>query len=382
MNLLLIVGSANDIFIYNYAKWLKASMDVTIDVFEFYPSNKQGYGHEFYDSVCSAKSCGIPKLRRLIDVYIKSKNLAGFLKGRDYDIIHCHWIVPPVVLVKDLKLYCRKLVVTFWGGEFTHADILCSKRLFQKHLDRFVENVDAIVNDSESESALEARLPKFHGEYYGAELGSAPIGELYELMLKEDKYTSQKALGISPGRIVVLIGYSGKQIHQHLQIIELLEKHEELKSRLHLLAPMTRGANEKYTELVEKRLQKSGYSYTIISGRFLSDKEVAQIRNATQITLQLSTFDGFSRSIIECLCAKSILIYGEWLGYTKHLTQTGFIGIGVRSMEEGVNVIPEVLEKMENYDEVLLSNYEKGKSKYLWSECIHNWVNAYKDLLR
>ena len=42
MELLLVAGTSNDIFIYNYAKWLKKTMDCRIDVFEFSPSAFQG----------------------------------------------------------------------------------------------------------------------------------------------------------------------------------------------------------------------------------------------------------------------------------------------------------------------------------------------------
>ena len=51
MKLLLIVGCANDIFVYNYAKWLKKSMNVSIDIFEFFPSSQQSFGTEYYDNV-------------------------------------------------------------------------------------------------------------------------------------------------------------------------------------------------------------------------------------------------------------------------------------------------------------------------------------------
>ena len=81
MKLLLVVGCANDIFVYNYAKWLKKSMDVSIDVFEFFPSSQQGYGNEYYDNVATAKGYFIP-LRRgkmLVDSIVRGKNLKLFL---------------------------------------------------------------------------------------------------------------------------------------------------------------------------------------------------------------------------------------------------------------------------------------------------------------
>lgn len=382
MKLLLIVGTANDIFIYNYAKWLKKSMDVTIDVFEFYPSKQQGFGNEFYENLGSARSCNIPFVRNYIDPYIKAKNLSSFLNGKRYDIIHCHWIVRPLVMVKYLKSYCKKLVITFWGREYANMDILGSNKLFRKHLNIFSKDVDAMINSKNSELLLKSEVYGFNGKFYSASLGSAPLEALYNLMQTESREESKKVLEIPVNKYCVLLGYSGKSLHQHIPIIEALKNHNELKERLHLLAPMTRGASESYVEQVRSILDSSGYSYTLISGRFLNDKEMAQVRNATDIALQLSTTDGFSRSIIECLCAKSLMIYGDWLGYQRHLKPNGFDGICVKSIEEGVNKIPAIIDNMSQYEEMLNHNHESGKSKYMWSECIRDWVNAYNDILR
>ncbi len=382
MKILLIVGAANDIFIYNYAKWMKKSMDCQIDVFEFYPSTQQGYNNEYYDYLGSASHCGIPIVRKYIDPYIKANNLVTYLKGKHYDIIHCHWIVSPLVLVKNLKRYCTKLIMTFWGREYANMYLLESNKRFRKHLDAFSKDVDAMINSKTSESLLKSQIPHFKGNYYSASLGSAPVEALYNLMQTECRKDSKIALGIPTDKICVLIGYSGKQLHQHVSIIEELSKHNGLKEKLHLLAPMTRGANSSYVETVQKMLKRAGYTYTLISGRFLSDIEMAQVRNSTDITLQFATTDGFSRSIIECLCAKSLMIYGDWLGYERHLKPNGFNGICVKSIKEGIEKIPEILNNFSQFEEMLQKNHESGKAKYLWSVCIKDWINAYNDLLK
>lgn len=381
MKLLLIVGSANDIFIYNYAKWLKKSMDVTIDVFEFYPSKQQGYDYKFYECVGSAGSIGVPKIKSYVDPYYKAWMLKSFLEGKYYDIIHCHWIVSPLVLVKNLKMYCSKLVITFWGREYDNMKLLNSNNLFRKHLDKFIKDVDARINDAEAANGLKENHLHFNGLFYSATLGSAPLEALYNIMQSESREASKIKYGFPKEKLSVLIGYSGKAMHQHIAIINELSRHNELKEKLHLFAPMTRGANSEYIEKVKKALENSGYSHTIISGRFLSDKELAQARNATDIALQLTLTDGFSRSVIECFCAKSIVIYGEWLGYQRRLESNGFEGICVKSIEDCVNQLPEILTNISKYDAMLQTNYQSGRTKYLWSICIKDWVNAYNNIL-
>ena len=205
------------------------------------------------------------------------------------------------------------------GGELIEQKILYSTTIYRHYLKQLVKQADFIINDKEGKANTLKQFPYFKGEYRAGSYGSAPIEALYDLMKFEKKETSKQSLGISVGKLTILIGYSGKRLHQHLPIISALAQHDELKNKVHILAPMTRDADTDYIESVKQALDNSGYEFTLLSGRYLSDKEIAQIRNATDIVLQFSLFDGFSRSIIECLCAKSVVIYGNWLGYEQYM---------------------------------------------------------------
>lgn len=384
MKLLLIVGSANDIFIYNYAKWLKKSMDVTIDVFEFYPSNQQGYGNEYYDNVTSAKGyqLPLPKGSGLVDAFVRAHCLKKFLKGKQYDIIHAHWIVAPLVLVRKLKVYCKKLVLTFWGGEFVKQTVFGSNKLYCYNLDILSRQVDCIVNSATSCKTLPAKLPNFSGKYIPANLGSAPLETIYSMMQTEGKDLAKERMNMPIEKKVVLIGYSGKRMHRQLQIIRELHNYPKLRDKVHLLALMTRGGSEIFVKEVENELSDLGFTYTLISGNFLSDEQMARTRIATDITLQLSEWDGFSRSIIECLCAKSILIYGDWLGYESHMTTSGFEGIMSSSVEDAISKLDSIVNHFDEYKIITEKNSENGRHQAIWSECIVDWVNAYQDLLK
>lgn len=380
MKLLLIVGSADDIFIFNYAKWLKSSMDVKIDVFEFFPAYQQGYDNSLYNEVGTAKGCGISKLHVFVDPHLKSYALKCFLKGKYYDIIHCHWIVSPIVLRNDLHDYCDKLVITFWGGEFDNQRIFYSKRLYRYYLNRFSQIVDCIVNSKNGISVFTNQLPYFKGVCKYASFGSAPLEAMYDLMTRESKNDSKAITGMPRDKYVVLIGYSGKLLHNHIRIIKELQKYPALKEKIHLLAPMTRGGSDNYISKVREELENSGFSYSLLCGVFLTDEEIGRIRNATDIVLQLSEFDGFSRSIIECLCAKSVMIYGNWLGYERYMPEAGFKGIPVDSLETGIGQLESIVNNMQDYSSMIESNYESGKNQGIWSNCIKDWVTAYDEL--
>lgn len=383
IKLLLIVGAANDIFIYNYAKWIKSSISCEIDVFEVYPSVQQDFNNSYYSHVYAAKgySLPIPKGKQIFDNIVRGINLQRFLKGKRYDIIHSHWVVSPVSLQKHLKNHCRKLILTFWGGEFDKQTILYSNKLYRYCLNRLSRQVDCIVNNNSDRKYIISHLPFFKGTFKNGILGSSPLEELYKLIQYESKIKSKELLNMPTDKLVVLIGYSGKSIHRQIPIIKELHKYPQLKDKIHILAPMTRGASNEFITLVENELKDLDFSYTLIAGLFLTDEEVARIRNATDIALQLSEFDAFSNSIIECLCAKAILIYGNWLGYENHLPSSGFKGIEVQSVENGVNKLLEVVSHMDDYKEMTNENHSNGRNQSLWSECIKDWVAAYRELL-
>lgn len=381
MKILLVVGGANDIFITNMTKWLKKSLpDSQIDIFSFYDTNKQ-VKNTYSDNIQYVNSNvwhqKIPGLRNLIAPYYGSYIFKKFLKDRHYDIIQCHWIIPQLVLTRDIHKHCNKLFATFWGGELCNFKILNSNKTYKKNLDKFVQEIDYIINSKSFKSTIQNLYPQLTEKHIEGYLGSAAVEELYKLMEIEDKAMSKEIMSIEPNKKVILIGYSGKSLHQHIPIINELTTREDLKRELHLLAPMTRGANNKYCDDVQKALDNSGYSYTLLRNRFLMDEEVARLRNITDITLQFSTTDGFSRSIIECLCAKSVLIYGNWLNYEPHLINNNFKAHSVSSIKEGIDKLTNIIRDFEQYKEEIEKNSVNGKSKHTWSACIKDWINAY-----
>lgn len=384
LNILLIVGYADDIFIFNYAKWLKKQVeDISIDVFEVYQSTQQGYDNRFYNCVTSAEGCvlPVPRGKSVVDAIARGRSLYRYLRGKHYDIIHSHWVVAPVVLQNNMKKYCEKFVLTFWGGEFIEQRVLGSSRLYRYLLNCLSKNVDCIINSSEGKQELLNKLPYFKGTYKCGYLGSAPLEALFDLLSTESKSESKKKWGMPEDKLTVMIGYSGKPLHRHIAIIKALRGYPELIKKIHLIVSMTRGATNDYIDRVENEMKRLGCSYTLFRGRFLSDIEMARIRNATDVVFQLSEWDGFSRSIVECLCAKSIMIYGDWLDYKKHMETYGFEGLVVPSIDAGVSKLAEVISNPSIYTGMLEKNCKCGRNKALWSECIKDWIFAYYSLL-
>lgn len=385
IKLLLIVGNANDVFIYNFSKWLKTKMNnISIDVFDFFHSERQGYNNEYYDNISSVKLSLISNMkfiRSFSTPFEQSYYLRKFIKDKHYDIIHCQWLLPATILTSNLDSHCDKLYATFWGGELEKQEICHSHKLYMICLKRFLKTVSTVVNAKAFQTKLNNQFPFLKSNYHIANLGSAAIDELYNLIETEDKdkNKSKEYYSIDPQKKVVLIGYSGKSAHNHIPIIEKFKKSADYKDKIHFLAPMSRGGNDDYIKQVEEALMCSGFSYTLISGKYLSDREVAIVRHITDIALQFSTVDGFSRSIVECLCAKSVLLYGDWLDYSQYLKTYNFSAITVSSIEEGVKKCCEVVDNFEDYKLLTENNSLNGKGNFCWSKCIDDWITLYKN---
>ena len=383
LKMLIMGGHVDDIFLVNIAKWLKKEMNVDIDIIALNESkSKQIDSQGLFSKIDILPQRylfdTIPYIRRYTKDWSKCIQLKKMLKGRHYDVIHCHYIAGMYAGASFLKDYCDRLYFTFWGGEYDKCQYFGSNELYKSKLKKIInKEVDALVNgsiDTAIRWKYEGKTPK----YYHGSFGSSSLDCLYDLIDKTSKEESKKYLDMPIDKKTVQICYSGKSIHQQTDIIFELEKHEELKEQIHLVAPMTRGADKVYTDTVEMALKKSGFTYTLLRDRFLTDSELARLRHSVDVVLQLSTYDGYSRSVVECLCAGSVVIYGNWLNYQIKFKDDGFEGVGVNSIEEAVDRLCEYVKMPSLYNQMISNNIEGGKGKYLWSECIKEWVAVYK----
>lgn len=377
--ILIICSLPNDTFIYNISRWLKSKMDITIDIVHYARNPEQTCSMEYYDDVHYLEfKKGLlraPAFRH----FPQSKALLEWLKGKHYDIIHCQAAIQASVLSTDLKKHCDKLCLTFWGGEMETMRIMYSNALYKCYLKRFLKKVDLVMNSPIFNDRMTRSYPFLKGHTRPAYFGSVPLEKLFELIKSESKGESKSKLGIDDKKTTVLIGYSGKSIHNHLSIIKELSQIVRLKERLHLLAPMTRGGHASYIDEVSGALESSGYTYTLLRDQFLSDCAVARLRNATDITLQLSDYDGFSRSIVECMGAESILIYGNWLDYDQRLKEEGLAGIRIKGLKELGKTLTDILEHPQAYNEDCKKNSQNISKNNLWEYCISDWITAYSE---
>lgn len=378
---ILLVGAADTIFITNYVKYLKKYTDIEVHVYSPFRSlgnyDNYPYDYVFFDDDIVFKSKIMKKIGFLFWPFIQRKRFSAFLKTHNtrYDIIHFHRVLPAwTIKIQEYTKYCDNIYLTFWGGELDVENLLNSTKLYKYCLKKLIRSSHKVINTF-SDSRYFKLFPDLKERAVFGQYGSSIIDEMFKL----DPNNAKESYGIPKTSVTVLLGYSGKRIHNHCEILRRIAadaNFEQFKKLMFFILPMTRGASEQYANEVQNECEKSGVKYLLIKDGYFSDTQVAQLRLATDFVFQLSDFDGLSSSIKECLCAGSIVITGNWLPYSP-LQDIGFVYPEVRDVNEGITVFYQLLESYPSSLQAYTLNKEIGNRQYSWDKCIVDWIRAY-----
>lgn len=207
--------------------------------------------------------------------------------------------------------------------------------------------------------------------------GLAPLEELYR-MRRVGRSEARAALNIRHDALVITCGYNGRPHQQHRQIIEHLATIKDIleEQQVLLLFPMTYAVEATYKESVKSLLNSLGLNYRILEN-YMSDQEVAYLRIATDVFIQLQVSDAFSGSMREHLFAKNIVITGAWLPY-QSLIDEGIYFEVINDIESVSMKVRHVLQNIESYRNVVqLANSHEKFEMSRWPICIAEWHNAF-----
>lgn len=389
----LLIGQADSIFFEHYTKTIKQFRpDINFDVF----SVNSIYGK--YDlSACDKIVVNnwdnsffkrIKGLRTIIHPFYTWLSLYNSLRINDkhYDIIHYKWLIPGAILFPNkIKKYSKKTIATFWGSEIKTQKLLFSNKFYKLIIRHFVKKTNAIVNQSPKTKQYIIQVIGNASKFYFAKYGSSIIDQLNELQKKrETKKISKNKYGIPEEKITISIGYSGKALHNHIIIIEELFNNNEFnlqKKLFHFILPMNYGCGNDYAVKVENTIKQYTNHYTLLYPQKYSDEDIARLRNATDLMIQLSKSDGLSASIIETFYAGSLIISGSWLPYDALKQKELYF----RELNAIDRRLPELILKISKNITDELKNCQQNKTKWdydSWEKVIPNWINIYEKILQ
>lgn len=286
---------------------------------------------EFYNNFirqifinCLESKCGILKSLKNSFNHQHLKEIFSPILN-NYDIINFHSLTPGLLLFVDYINPDKKIILSYWGSDLFQIwgwDIPQEDELKNYYVEsKAIKRADIItVHNYEMERAVIAKFgPGIKNKIVLALFGMND--KIFELI---DKYRKAhpnlvflNKYGIPEIKIKITIGYSGDPICNHLQILDELNKIEKnTREKIHLLVPMTYGNySSEYKEEVVRMLNQTKISYTLFD-KFLSIDELAKLRLASDIMIQMSKSDALSVSVCEALYADNLLISAVWLPYS------------------------------------------------------------------
>lgn len=289
-----------------------------------------------------------------------------------YDIIDLHGFVE-----YDLKLaaYCRQhniqYDITLWGSDLMRAD--------EARIQRMKIGFDGCRFIKSTDNLYEILVDKYANQYETKNrivyFGNNDYDEIDSLSTNELVHFKKELYGELEEKVIVVCGYNGIKYQNHklmIQSFKLLA--DKYKSIIHLVFPMTYGAQPEYIKEIRELLEQTGYSYTIFDS-FLSNVEVAAIRKLANLVVNIQKTDAFSGSLQDHLYCEEVLLIGEWLRYTALDKENVFYL--KTSLKDLTHKIDDAIANLDKYQQMCRGNHEKLKQLTSWASVIDQWVSVY-----
>jgi hypothetical protein len=372
---LLLVGNAQHQFILEYVKWLKkVEPKIIIDVLSdrAFPNNSDHpYDNVHIVNVHTKFYSVVQRIPILKNIYHWVKYRHIIRKTKNYDYIHIHFlsIYASYFLSKVKKFSNAKLFISIWGSDFYHH-YLKDKRLFEnaiKAADKITftnEELRIIFSDRFSWQSDNLKICRF---------GLAPLELLNNMKLS--KQEAKKKLLLNVNKLHITIGYNLSPNQQHIAILKEIKKLRKYYAQIELLIPITYGGSENYRQEIIKYLKYLDIDYKIYD-QYLSNEDVAFIRKASDIMIQLQKTDQFSGSMQEHMFARNVVITGSWLPY-ETFKKNDIYFIEITDFSEISTVLHTILNDYNSFYKQTIPNPLSIFELSSWETNIQDWVQLY-----
>ena len=273
-----------------------------------------------------------------------------------------HFLAPIVFLHKNKFLHIR---VSFWGSDVYRVNFL--KSLVIRPLLHTADRISFIT-----ESMRDTFVKKCKGGLVINKSYILDFGNLFFNKIEENKNNvllAKSRFGVNPNKIIITVGYSGRQEMQQRQLCEeLLRLPEDLLSIVFIVVPAV-GITEEEKRVIENLLSKIPHR---IYDYFMDAEETALLRSITDVFLYGQTTDALSSAMLEHLFAGSILIKGVWLKYDV-LEKKGVFYLDFDSMRNVPSALQTVLYDIESYKSKASFNQSIIASFCSWNFWYSRW---------
>ncbi len=379
---ILLLGNVRSPFVIDLARYLKSQETVVIGLVSHSAPRDRQRPEEILDDFYTAapNAAWSEKTRALSAVLTLIKIIRAIWRRRGrYDCLHIHYFSLPHAAVAIVAgFFFRRRMVTIYGSDFYRANRLT--RLIQR---RALSSVD-LVTVTNHETGCQLRrsfgrsgLPPI----VACRFGLTPLAELRKAAAEVSAEQARARFGIPPDGVVVTCAYNRSPAHRHLAILEQLGAlPQKTRDSLFLVMPLTYGGVlPGYVDTIKQRLVQIGVRHLILDS-YLSNREIAELRLATDVFIHVPVSDQLSGTMQEHMFAGSIVVTGSWLPYAIFREmEVEFLEIA--QVEELAPLMPSVLDNLEDLKFRARANRRLIWDLSNWDSMIRAWVDIYRNLM-
>lgn len=294
------------------------------------------------------------------------------VKG-NYDAVHMLFLhVGYSPWINRIRKLSPRFIVSVFGSDFYQ-----SPPIIRIVLKRIVKKVDLLT----------AANPKTRADFiqfYGIKedrmrlcrFGLSPLDSINKLsgITREQ---AKEQLGFTPKSQVVVCGYNASPLQQHEELIASLRNMAQpYRENVLFVFPIASNAGQERKEKLKNLLALSNLQFKTID-HFLNDEDLAKLRIAADVMIQVQKTDQLSGSMQEHVFAGSVVITGHWLPYAI-FEENGIYFRKVNSVAECGRVLAETLDHLPDFQRKSAANREKIWSLSSWKSNIENWLSLYE----
>lgn len=364
---ILIVGNGNSTFIVNFSKRIRKKNDVDsvslLTKRKVWDNNKHIYDTIF--SVENSRFGRIPVIRKLYK-YLYYKKIVS---THEYDVAHFHYINDDALYLSNI-IQSNKTIYTIWGSDYYRSTEKQKKKLATlATVATYVTFANEITkNDFRNELGINnnnnLRICRF---------GLEPLENLKKS--NTPKNEAKKTLQWNPSKIAITVGYNANPGQQHSKIIQELKPLRHLRDQIQLIFPLTYSGDRRYKKKLLRIIDNIPFECHIYD-KYMSEEDVALIRSASDIMIQLQITDQFSGSMLEYLYTRNVVITGDWLPYSI-LQKKGISFLSVHNVHELGEKLTKVVLDYPTYFNKTNHNPSKVYELGSWNYVMDDWTALY-----
>lgn len=362
---ILIVGDGNHPLITNLCKHLKNfEQTIVIDLLSYTIVSDDN--KSIFNNIVAV----LPKFKHKKIGGKIFNNAYWFLKCislRNYDVINIHFI-NYLSLPLLLKRNKTRIISTVWGTDFYKSRSNSIFNFILKKSNHITTSSHATLNNIKRALSVD--------NITVANFGLEPITHIKQLLKEDMKQKIKSQLGIKEDELTISVGYNASRKHRHLEIVNIIEN-IGLNTPYKYFVPLMYGDSKTYIDELKANLAPFN-SKIIYFDRYMDALEVAKLRVATDIFINLRDTDQLSGAICEHLYAGNIVITGSWLPYNDLDDREVFY----YKLEE-FNQLGRVLKSNVNSKNDIIPNLKLNSSKIedftLWETNIKTWFKLYEN---